>query len=644
MAYGSYPKTYDLNIMMAGPQHYSDSNWENIPPVENYVRRLIDDVHCEGALVSASMLAASRASSTSGGMQGGAMPQGQGSGQGGSMPGGIPGGGADAQGNMPGGPSGEGGMPGGAMPSGGGMAGGGKPGMPGQRQSNVSIKELVAQAKESENMGIDVISVSGNSLEQVDAIRNATNLILLARLSVGGGISDSNRAGSTKKWRWNYSGVEFDWQFSQKVPGVDNTYCPTVDEIEEAVEAAKKIEGMADILWIRDARSEHPNRWIQNRDKLFNLYYAEAIKKAGVKILVCPSAGFHNAAQNEEFIANGQCDMVGMATPFFADPEYVKKALEGRADDILPCLQCHSCHGISRSAGPWYDTCTVNPKWATPGYKIQNIPAPTMVKKVAVIGGGPGGMKAALVAAERGQKVTLYEKGESLGGLLQFSDYSEWRWNHKDLKDYLIYQIKKSGIDVKLNTAATPEMIKSKGYDTVLVATGAEPIISKMPGADGKNVFNILTAYSNKKALGKNVVMIGAGRIGTELAIGMAKDGHKVTQICAGENLIELEFIGARNMMNQILILQNHPDYDCILEATVKSITGGKVTYTNSSGNEKSIQADSIVIYSGLKPRMDEAEKLLGSANQVLLVGDCTGKNGTIQNTIRSAFFIASQV
>jgi len=138
--------------------------------------------------------------------------------------------------------------------------------------------------------------------------------------------------------------------------------------------------------------------------------------------------------------------------------------------------------------------------------------------------------------------------------------------------------------------------------------------------------------------------MIGAGRIGTELAIDMAKDGHKITQICADKDLIELEFIGAHNMMNQILILQNHPDYDCILEATVKSITGGKVTYTDSTGSEKSVQADSIVIYSGLKPRMDEAEKFLGSANQVLLLGDCTGKNGTIQKTIRSAFFVTSQV
>jgi thioredoxin reductase len=336
--------------------------------------------------------------------------------------------------------------------------------------------------------------------------------------------------------------------------------------------------------------------------------------------------------------------MIGMTTPFFADAELVEKVAAGRADDVIPCVQCQNCHGISKTSGPYYQSCTVNPKWAAPVYKLQNIHAPKMTKKVAVVGGGPAGMKAAIVAAERGHSVTLYEKNDDLGGLLKISDYSQWRWNYKDLKDYLVHQVNKAGVDVKLNTAATPKMIKAEGYDTVLVATGAEPVISRMRGADADNVFNILECYSNKKALGKNVVVIGAGKFGTEAALGMAKDGHKVTVLTSGKDMIEPECIGPHNVQNQEDIYKNHPNFSYATEVMVKSITGGKVAYTDSKGVENSVKADSIVIYSGLKPRMDEAEKFIGSADQVLTLGDCTGKNGTLQLAIRSAFFMASQI
>jgi len=611
--FGTYPKTYVKG--QHGPSaNFCDDIWQDIPPVENYVQRLMEDMHCEGALIL-------KAGATGGqgmvGMPGGGIVPGEGGARG-DMPAGGAGGGdrGAAPGGMPGGAGGDRGAAPGGMPAGAAGARGGPGGRGPQVQK--SLKEIVAEAKEAEDFGYDVFSINTDSLETVQAVRNATNLILMTQLRGSGG----NMPGGA-------------------VLGATNSNQPTAAELEQAVEAARKLEGLVDYLQIRV--DEHPNAWTQDKGRPKSLAYAEAIKKAGIKIITCPTAGFHYPLENEEFIASGKTDMVGMTMPFFADWELVRKVREGRADDVIPCIMCHNCHGISMTKGPWYSTCTVNPKWGLPPYKLAGISAPKTKKKVAVVGGGPGGMKAALVAAERGHRVTLYEKSDSLGGLLKIADNTQWRWNFKDLKDWFIYQVNKMGIEVKLKTAATPEMIRAGKFDAVLVATGAEPVISKMK-TDGSKVFNILEAYSKKNELGNNVVVVGAGKYGFEAALGMAKDGHKVTVLASGDRLFEPEVQGPHNMQNQERIYQSHPNFSYELKTTVKSISGGKVAYMDSKGAEKSIRADSIVIWAGLKPMMDEAEKFFGTADEVHLVGDCTGKNGTLQKTIRSAFFMASQV
>jgi 2,4-dienoyl-CoA reductase-like NADH-dependent reductase (Old Yellow Enzyme family)/thioredoxin reductase len=414
--------------------------------------------------------------------------------------------------------------------------------------------------------------------------------------------------------------------------------------IEDAIAFAKTLEGKADIVMVRiaDASAAHATTWNTPKEKPYAIDYAAAIKKSGAKIIVAPGGGFLDMAQNNEFIASGKTDMFTMARAFLCDPEYGQKMAAGRGDDLVPCIKCNKCHGEHITDGPWYTVCSVNPMLGIPA-AVKSIRPPGARKKVAVIGGGPAGMQAAITAARRGHKVTLYEKGPALGGLLRHADYSPYKWAIKDFKDHLARQIDKAGVELKLNTTATPAMIEQKDYDTILVGVGSEPVKPKIPGVDGANVYNIVDAYPGEKSMGKNVVVIGGGEYGADVGMHLAKAGHRVTMLTAGEELV---------VMNRPhypeTIVQAYEDLDnfhIITQALATGISQGKVSYTDSGGRKKSINADSVVVYAGFRPKKDEALEFYGSARQFFTIGDCCELgNNNIQESIRSAFFTASEV
>jgi NADPH-dependent 2,4-dienoyl-CoA reductase/sulfur reductase-like enzyme len=402
------------------------------------------------------------------------------------------------------------------------------------------------------------------------------------------------------------------------------------------------LEGVADIIQMRDAGryTSHPDSFNQERGKPAMLACSQAIREAGIDIVTAPNGGFNDPDLNEQFIAEGKTDMVAMARALIADPEYALKLGEGRRDDVTPCVMCNECHGASKTDGPWLTFCAVNPKLGLPS-SVRSIRTPVTAKKVAVIGGGPGGMKAAITAAERGHRVTLFEKNDALGGLQAHTDHCPLKWSFREYKNYLIRQVEKAGIEVKLKTAATPKMIRKIGYDTVLVAIGSEPAVSRLPGASGDNVFDIMAAYSQEKAMGKNVVLVGGGNYGADAGLFLAHAGHDVTVITSAEKLITS---GPHDRGGQTGMSQSMDNFSYELKAIPTRISGGKVFYTDAGGKEKSVKADSVVVYAGLKPRQAEALKFADSAGQVLYLGDCTGRSGTIQRAIRSAYFMASQV
>lgn len=486
--------------------------------------------------------------------------------------------------------------------------------------------DVVDTAKNLADQGVDVVTMGGRNLsdqnairaaaEQMQAVKNATNLIIAMYLTIQHPLLRPETSDSVTR------------------------SCPTLDE---AISAAKAFEGLVDIFQFRPAAEMgmHPTGWNMEKGKPDALYLAKAIKDAGVKMLLAPNAGFQDLDENEEFITSGVCDMITMSRAWHADPEYGKKAYEGRGEDVVPCLLCNRCHGPGFD-GPWFAACSVNPKIGLES-TVSAIDLPGKSRKVAVIGGGPAGMKAAITAAERGHKVTLYEKSDSLGGLLRHSDYSSYKWPYKKYKDYLVSQVKKKGIEVLLKKEATPEMVKAKGYEVVLAAIGADVIVPRIPGYDGKNVYDLMSVYGREKELGKNVVVIGGGEFGVETGIYLAAAGHRTTMLTSEKELLCIDRV--HNPGYIVYTYEYLENFHYILEAIPKGISERRVTYTDANGNEKSIQADSVVLYGGLRQKKADALKFSGSAkNAFLAIGECGGKGGNIMNVTHSAFFAASQI
>lgn len=411
--------------------------------------------------------------------------------------------------------------------------------------------------------------------------------------------------------------------------------------IEDTIAYLKTWEGVLDIVQLRgwDASASHPTGFNSQKRYPLTLCYAEAIKKAGVKIATAPVGGFQDLDLSEEYIATGKTDMIAMGRALFCDPEYGQKAYEGRGEDVVPCIRCNKCHDhIHRS----YAACSVNPTVGI-GHKLKlMIDEPKTSKKVAVIGGGPAGMEAAIIAAKRGHKVTLYEKNYFLGGQLRHADYTSFKWPLRDFKDYLIRQVAKAGVEVLLSTEATPEMIKAKGYDAIMVATGAEPNVPDIPGAHGNNVWMPIDVYGHEKELGESVVVVGGSEIGVETGMYLAENGHKVTVLTRQEELA--------TDATAIHYIEQFTDawealetFSFITEATTTGISKGKVNYTDAKGKEKTVKADSVVISGGMNPRQEEALKFYGSADQFFVIGDCNS-GGSVLKCMRSAFSTASQL
>ena len=412
---------------------------------------------------------------------------------------------------------------------------------------------------------------------------------------------------------------------------------------EDTVAFAKAAEGVVDILQIRGGNINpvHPTGFNSEEGNPVTLHVAQAVKESGAKLVVAAAGGYSDPRYNENFIADGKLDMVAVGRQFICDSDYGKKIYEDRPEDIVPCQRCAKCH-VPYEKGPWIFVCSGNPTMGLAD-RIDKMVAPaTRVKKVAVVGGGIAGMEATLETAKRGHKVTLFEKTDKLGGQLNHADYPEFKWPLRNFKDYMIRQVLKADITLKLNTAATPGTIVAGGFDAVILACGAVPKNLPIPGADSEKVIMPMDVYGREEELGKQIVVVGGGEIGTETGLYLAECGHQVT-LLTRQNRVAPDATGThyREMFEERWTAE--PNFRFVLEAQIESITDLGVIYKTRDGELKEIPADHVVVSGGRKAESDFALSFYGSANEFFMVGDCK-EPGNVQKCMRMAYAAASRI
>lgn len=415
--------------------------------------------------------------------------------------------------------------------------------------------------------------------------------------------------------------------------------------IADQIEFAKLASGKVDILQIRGGSIDPSQPTYLDLREIPQRSTAAAIRKgirdAGINnIYIDVVGGCQDLDHCEEILQKDEADFIGAARSFIADPKWGEKAYEGRNEDVVPCLRCNKCH----VAGPgnWNTVCSVNPEWGLE-HKIERLVTPPVKqKKIAVVGGGPVGMEAALLASQRGHQVDLYEKETRLGGLINYTEGVDIKWTLVKFRDYLIRQIEKSNVTVHLGIAATPALLKEENYDEVIVAIGAEPRYIPIPGIDGDNVIPAIHTVREEPNMGQNVVVIGGGEIGVEMGLHLAKKGHQVTLLEMGSVLSpESVPVHFRSLFEQAWESQQGFTYH--LNARCTGIDSDGVRYMDADGQEQKIAASQVVLAAGMKAKQAEAMTFMDGTVRTHMIGDCN-KVGCIQTGLRAAYALANNL
>lgn len=388
-------------------------------------------------------------------------------------------------------------------------------------------------------------------------------------------------------------------------------------ELDEGVEMAKILEGAGvDALHVDVGCYE---AWYKAISTVYapqghQLPIVQAIKKVAT-VPVLGQGKLFDPAKASQVLEDGVLDEVVLAHQMLADPFWPKKVESGHFDDIRPCIGCNECLLSGFSGKHYY--CAVNPEcYAERDYKL---PKPDGTKRsVLVVGGGPGGMEAAIAAAERGFDVTLWEKSMRLGGNLWAAGGPSFKHDVLRLIDYMRTQVLKLGVDVVLGKDATADEIAAFGADKVILAAGAHSVVPPIEGVEHALVSDAILLDQVKPE--GHVVVIGGGLVGCETAAYAAEKAADVTIVEVLDQVLKTAGHCLNNDQALKAMLQERK-VKTICSAKVTKISEGTLTY-EAAGETREIPCDQAVLACGYRSNNELEEQLKGRVKDLSVVGD----------------------